>query len=440
LRQSASVSELKHHHPRLRELNLWFRNNFEALNIRSCIFFETHSTHGVRVVDEGSSDPGIAHISPIPIDADHVSITKPTAYDSIVVGQTLITIDAAIPSSQFKFNPDIEFSERLILEPSHSLWRVARFSLITAFIAIFAWFAASLFVPPTPSIGGKEETACLDLKVLAAQSKNNFSQIRQDKVGENSWRTTAKLFGFSKCQIMELAWPTFTCDGPRAQDTQAATNILREKAQSAETCLGPDWTRSEVSDHEIAFRETPGSARVIYSFDALAATAIPNHFYTAVQIFSPVSTTASTTKSPDLPSGYCGDLVRVVSAAEQSFDPILRKTPNVVVGTTDFMNTTLQLGGWSDCTVVQLEGKTGSRYFSCTLAPLSEPTVDAAIDRIGSDIAGCLGSSWKTRSSGKKNGHSFLKLSSSVDADVELRSSRRVDGYWRVVLDVNVNR
>ena len=76
-RRSVAVEELQAHAPGLRDLNLWFRNNFQALGIETLVFFETRPTHGVLIVDATSADPGIAGVTPIPVDADHVEISKP---------------------------------------------------------------------------------------------------------------------------------------------------------------------------------------------------------------------------------------------------------------------------------------------------------------------------------------------------------------------------
>jgi hypothetical protein len=107
LRNSIAVSDLKAQHPRLRDLNLWFRNNFYALGLKTCIFFETQRTHGLHVVNESSADPGIAPISPIPIDANHLNIATPTHYNSIIIGQTLKSFDDAVPSAKYHFQFDI---------------------------------------------------------------------------------------------------------------------------------------------------------------------------------------------------------------------------------------------------------------------------------------------------------------------------------------------
>jgi hypothetical protein len=81
------------------------------LNILPCIFFETQNTAGVRVVDETSSDGGYPQCSPIPIDATHITITKPRNYHHITVGQTLKLIDEAIPSSSYRYNHEIDFPD-----------------------------------------------------------------------------------------------------------------------------------------------------------------------------------------------------------------------------------------------------------------------------------------------------------------------------------------
>lgn len=111
LRASVAIGEMTAHHSGLRQLNLWYRNNYSALGLKSCIFFETGETSGVRVVDETSADPGIPQVSPIGIDADHISITKPQSYVDVVVGQTLKTIDEAIPSEKYRYDPDLDMGE-----------------------------------------------------------------------------------------------------------------------------------------------------------------------------------------------------------------------------------------------------------------------------------------------------------------------------------------
>ena len=89
MRRTVTLRELEAHAPALRELNLWFRNNIERLDIDIEVFFESQNTYGVRVVNETSADPGIPGVIPIPIDANHNSICKPDRSSSLVYRRTM---------------------------------------------------------------------------------------------------------------------------------------------------------------------------------------------------------------------------------------------------------------------------------------------------------------------------------------------------------------
>lgn len=79
LRPSAAMQDLELNDSRLRELNLWFRNNVHTIGCQLVIFYERLPTGPVIVVDEASSDPGVAGVIPIPLDENHASICKPAS-------------------------------------------------------------------------------------------------------------------------------------------------------------------------------------------------------------------------------------------------------------------------------------------------------------------------------------------------------------------------
>ncbi|MFF1614170.1 tetratricopeptide repeat protein, partial [Amycolatopsis sp. NPDC058278] len=79
LRPTVAVSELKAQAPALRDLNIWYRDHVDNLNIRNKVYFETQKTRNVQVVDAVSADPGIKGVTPIPLDANHVNISKPNS-------------------------------------------------------------------------------------------------------------------------------------------------------------------------------------------------------------------------------------------------------------------------------------------------------------------------------------------------------------------------
>jgi hypothetical protein len=88
-RLTPMTTELEANAAALRELNIWYRENVDRLNIHTEIFYETRETHGVRVVDESSSDPGIKGTIPIPVDADHLTICKPANQEDLVYKKVL---------------------------------------------------------------------------------------------------------------------------------------------------------------------------------------------------------------------------------------------------------------------------------------------------------------------------------------------------------------
>ncbi|MEH2043605.1 AAA-like domain-containing protein [Nostoc sp.] len=83
-RTSVSVNELKAHIPQLRQLNEWYRQNVDFLEITTKVYYETKPTQGFLVVDPDSANPGIKDIQPTATDDDHLSITKPKSTENLV--------------------------------------------------------------------------------------------------------------------------------------------------------------------------------------------------------------------------------------------------------------------------------------------------------------------------------------------------------------------
>ncbi|MDS4042594.1 MAG: hypothetical protein RKP20_15645 [Candidatus Competibacter sp.] len=84
LRTTVSVEELEVHHPRLRELNLWYRNHVADFDLTTEVYYEKRPVAGILVVNETTADPGIVGVVPVPVDEDHVSICKPASKDSLI--------------------------------------------------------------------------------------------------------------------------------------------------------------------------------------------------------------------------------------------------------------------------------------------------------------------------------------------------------------------
>ncbi|MFD5096572.1 FxSxx-COOH system tetratricopeptide repeat protein [Amycolatopsis thailandensis] len=110
-RSTAAVKDLKRNSAHLRHLNDRYRDWADESGIRNLVFFEAYPTRGVRVVDEGSANPGLPRVRPISVDADHVGICKPADRDSLVYGQVS------------RFIADI-LSETEISPPRPAAWKL----------------------------------------------------------------------------------------------------------------------------------------------------------------------------------------------------------------------------------------------------------------------------------------------------------------------------
>jgi pimeloyl-ACP methyl ester carboxylesterase len=89
LRNTVSVRELEANDARLRELNIWFRNNLQGMGLNADVYCEKVPIHGFIVVNDTSADPGIAGVTPIPLDEDHITICKPTSKGPLIYKRTL---------------------------------------------------------------------------------------------------------------------------------------------------------------------------------------------------------------------------------------------------------------------------------------------------------------------------------------------------------------
>jgi len=76
-RPTVTRDQLEAGAPVLMQLNEWYRDRAEELEVKTLSFFETKPTKGLIVVDRVSADPGIPKARVIGIDADHIMICKP---------------------------------------------------------------------------------------------------------------------------------------------------------------------------------------------------------------------------------------------------------------------------------------------------------------------------------------------------------------------------
>jgi pimeloyl-ACP methyl ester carboxylesterase len=95
-RPTAAIGDLQAHHERLRELNIWFRNNLQAMGVRIKVMYETKPTSGFLIVNATSADPGVNGVVPLPIESDHITICKPTSKSALAFLHTKRMIEKCL--------------------------------------------------------------------------------------------------------------------------------------------------------------------------------------------------------------------------------------------------------------------------------------------------------------------------------------------------------
>ncbi len=120
LRVSPAIEDLRAHSAALLNLNDWYRQNTDRLNIQSHCFYEKLKTKhvwylpGVKVVEEADANPGLKDVIARPIDdADHRTICKPKNGDTLLckyVGAKIRECIAGPPRSGVGEGPAVPHS------------------------------------------------------------------------------------------------------------------------------------------------------------------------------------------------------------------------------------------------------------------------------------------------------------------------------------------
>ena len=169
--------------PTLRKLNVSYRGFADQQGLSHLVFYETQGTVAGSIVDEASSDPGLPHSRPIPIDADHVSICKPRDRSNLVAEMTKDFVSKiANPLSA----PDSKFT-RCVLRPytrptSHGLFvpRLARLLVL----GVLAYFGIRLAAVPPQTTSGDVR----DAVGMATQSPKIEGQVAGISRLSVAWR------------------------------------------------------------------------------------------------------------------------------------------------------------------------------------------------------------------------------------------------------------
>lgn len=92
LRTTVAVDELQPAADSLLELDYWYSEHAQLLNIKTQAYFESRPTPLGFVVDKKSANPHVPGVVPFGLDGDHFSICKPLSKQSLVYGRTKLFV------------------------------------------------------------------------------------------------------------------------------------------------------------------------------------------------------------------------------------------------------------------------------------------------------------------------------------------------------------
>lgn len=268
---SAIARSLVANDPALRQINVSYRDLADDRRavLSHLIFYETQETFLGGIVDEASSDPGL-HARPIPIDANHITIAKPTDRGAeLYVGTRDFLLEDLPPLSEGHPVP----ADLPVISHDRS-WnlipKVARLGVIAAMAA-----AAYFYFKPEHFIRPKEDPQAFARSYLALVDRGDFQMawdlwdpLAKEKLGsferyrqlaEDNFRplgaiTTRDFIGEPAELVSPSGLPHGLYDGATYKTKFATANECRMEGVTLRSGAVPGW---HVFGHQLSQTAIP---------------------------------------------------------------------------------------------------------------------------------------------------------------------------------------
>jgi pimeloyl-ACP methyl ester carboxylesterase len=179
---SSIASTLVANEPNLRAINVAYRGltDERRTTLSHRIFYETAETHVGMIVGQSSADPGLPGDPPVPVDADHIGIVKPSDRGALIYLRTrqFITPPPGFASGVAQIHrcalPMIK-SER----PRHLLPKLGRILAVVVVACIGFKGMRPLFTPDQAAQLGKKDPQIAEKDKQSAEQGKQIDQILQ---------------------------------------------------------------------------------------------------------------------------------------------------------------------------------------------------------------------------------------------------------------------
>jgi hypothetical protein len=241
---SASTLDLVRNNANLRDLNVWYRN--WSGSIRHKVFYEKRGTTAGVIVGDDSSDPGLLHVDPVGIDADHLGICKPADVSDLVYIRTRNFIaDEIVPDVGLSAGYGT-FQASDLPELPHS--RSSKFAPIALRLAIISIVGLlllkgieALFFPPNALSAATVEqiTGAIRAKSpnLTPTQREHFIDSLREARGEPSFKRAVEEAKKGNARVAEGIWRQIYENREKEQNKarQEQAGAARNLAASAVT-------------------------------------------------------------------------------------------------------------------------------------------------------------------------------------------------------------
>jgi tetratricopeptide (TPR) repeat protein len=256
---SASTLDLIKNNAGLRDLNVWYRN-WSGVQ-RHKVFYEKRGTTAGVIVADDSADPGLLHVDPVAVDADHVDICKPADDGDLVYARTRdFIMDEIVPGDP----PGTAWGtpRRLDLPalPRSRSWQVAPIAVRLAVLLIIGLVAfkgvqALLFPPDLLSAATVEQIeATLRLKSpkLTATQIDQFIQSLRELRGDPSFERAVDEAKKGNTRVAQGIWLQIYENGGKEEQQARERRAKAARSYAASAVVndvreGLKWYRDATS-------------------------------------------------------------------------------------------------------------------------------------------------------------------------------------------------
>jgi hypothetical protein len=292
-----------------------------------------------------------------------------------------------------------------------------------------------------PALAVEDAAFCDRLKEIVENTSDDFASVAVAPIDDATWNASVLLPEQEKCYVQRGKAIHYVCESNVLDSRDKASALAEQRLQQASKCLGPGWqAQTTLSEFLTALNDEANRRSFIIAVDR--AISPFDEYVVRIQIARTYQQhlEAPPLTAEEIPAGaYCPELKKVVQSGKASFSDLISGATAEATGTRKHRKSSIQLKGWEDCWVHEINNQKACRYLSCSRGPfIDAPEASAMTERVAAESRQCLGEAWSVARTRQTDGTLNLRvLGHTDDPYVEVRPSQSLySSGWNVKLDV----